>query len=297
MESQGITFTIFTPTYNRARLLPVLFKSLCQQTHRDFEWVIVDDGSEDNTAAVINEFKLRADFPITYAVQEHGGKHKAINLGVRLARGEFFGIADSDDYFTPSALEVCARYYSGIPEDQKGRFVGMTGLCATPAGELIGSRFPSDVFDSDSVGLCARRIQGDKAGFLRTSIMRRFPFPEHLGSFVTESLVWNRIADQYSTRYFNEVIMVRDYQPNGLSAHSRKIRIGAPLAATRYYLEFVSMKRPMPIDVLLRYYSNYVRFSFHANISFAEQISAAPSKMLYALSAPLGWVAYRFDQY
>lgn len=297
MSSQEITFTVFTPTYNRARLLPTLYKSLREQTRRDFEWVIVDDGSDDDTAAIVNELRHRANFPVTYAIQDHGGKHKAINFGLQLARGSFFGIADSDDYFTSSAIETCARHYSEIPDNEKEQFVGMTGLCATPEGELVGSKFPSDVFDSDALELTAHRIQGDKAGFLRTDIMRQFPFPENLGSFVTESLVWNRIAKRYSTRYFNEVIMIRDYQRDGLSAHSLKIRMDAPVAARQYYFEFISMGRRMPMDVMLRYYSNYVRFSFHAGVPFAQQFFSSPSKMTCAASAPVGWAAYVFDKF
>ena len=298
MSSQDFTYTVFTPTYNRARLLPVLYRSLRAQTFRDFEWVIIDDGSDDDTAAVVKDFEATANFPITYVVQEHGGKHKAINLGVRLARGKFFGIADSDDYYTADALELCAKHYADIPNQKKDQFVGMTGLCATPAGELIGSKFPFQVFDSDAVDLVAWRVSGDKAGFLRTDIMRQFPFPEDLGSgFVPESLVWNRIALLYSTRFFNEVVMICDYQPNGLSAQSVQLRMRTPLAARQYYLEFVAIKRSMPIDISVRYYSNYVRYSLHGDVSFKNQFSSVPSKALYVASVPLGWALYLLDKY
>jgi glycosyltransferase involved in cell wall biosynthesis len=297
MSPQKITFTVFTATYNRARLLPVLFKSLCEQTRSDFEWVIVDDGSDDDTAAVVNGFRHQANFPVIYAVQEHGGKHRAINFGLRLARGYFFGIADSDDFLTPTAIETCAKHYSDIPDSRKDQFVGITGLCATSTGELIGTEFPSDVFDSDALALSAHRVQGDKAGFLRTDILREFPFPENLGSFVPESLIWNRIARRYSTRYFNQVIMMCDYQPDGLSARSLRIRMNSPVASRQYYYEFISMGRQMPMDIMLRYYSNYVRFSFHAGVSLSQQVSASPSKAICAASAPVGWAAYVVDKF
>jgi glycosyltransferase involved in cell wall biosynthesis len=290
-------FTVFTPTYNRARLLPVLFQSLCQQTCRDFEWVIVDDGSEDDTAALVKEFERTANFPITFVIQEHGGKHKAVNLGLQLARAEFFGIADSDDYYTPEALERCSQHYAEIPAYQKDRFVGMTGLCATPAGELIGSSFPTKVFDSDALGLVASRVHGDKAGFLRTKILRQFPFPEDLGSFVPEGLIWNRIARQYSTRYFNEIVMIREYQPGGLSARITQLRMDAPRAARQYYLEFLCNQRRMPLDVALRYCCNYVRFSLHAGERLHDQLSRVTSKELYIAAAPLGWALYVLDKY
>lgn len=290
-------FTVFTATYNRADFLPGLFQSLCQQTCRDFEWVIVDDGSDDDTAGVVHRFDCTADFPITYEVQKHSGKHTAINLGVQLARGRFFGVADSDDYYTPDALEHCLYQYVQIPVRKRHRFVGMTGLCATPAGKLIGSKFPTQVFDSDALGLVAYRVQGDKAGFLLTNILKRFPFPEDLGSFVPEGLIWNRIARHYSTRYFNEIVMVRDYQPNGLSARITPLRVNAPLASRQYYLEFVANQRQMPFDVALRYCSNYVRFSLHAGERLHDQLSSIESKGLYIAAAPLGWTLYLLDKY
>ena len=91
--------TVFTPTYNRAKLLPRLYKSLQEQTNKDFEWVIVDDGSTDNTKEVIDNIitQQENDFPIRYFYKENGGKHTAINQGAKEAKGELFFIADSDD--------------------------------------------------------------------------------------------------------------------------------------------------------------------------------------------------------
>lgn len=292
-----LTFTVFTPTYNRAHLLPVLFKSLCQQTLRDFEWIIVDDGSHDNTRQVVDGFRQMALFPIRYFIQEHGGKHKAINLGVQLTKGTFFGIADSDDYYTDDALEKCLRYYEQIADTQKAQFAGMTGLCVTKRGQLIGAPFPEPVFDSNALTLVAKRIGGDKAGFLRTDVMKQFPFPEDLGTFVPEGLIWNRIARRYKTRYFNDVVMVRDYQVDGLSARIAQLRITAPEASRRYYLEFLHSKQPLPVDVAVRYCSNYVRFSLHKAIDLSEQLSYVPSTTLCLAAVPIGFALYCRDKY
>jgi len=294
--SYAFTFTVFTPTFNRARLLPTLFESLCAQTYRDFEWLIVDDGSNDDTADVVTAFRATAEFPVTYILQAHGGKHKAVNTGVRRARGRFFGIADSDDAYTANALELCARHFAEIPEAEKHRFVGMTGLCATPDGTVIGTRFPADVFDSDALGLVARRVRGDKAGFLRTDVMEQFPFPEDVGPFVTEGLVWNRIARRYSTRYFNQIVQVRDYQRDGLTARSAELRMRSPIAARQYYQELMSNGQRMPLDVRLRHSVNYVRFSFHEGRTLREQYASAPRKGDFVTSAVLGYALYEVDR-
>ena len=93
------TLTIFTPTYNRAKFLPRAFEALKRQTLKDFLWMIIDDGSTDNTEDVINEFKKKSKFPIRYIKQSNNGKHIAFNRAVEVAQGEFFATVDSDDDF------------------------------------------------------------------------------------------------------------------------------------------------------------------------------------------------------
>ncbi len=108
-------FTVFTPTYNRAHTLHRVFGSLCAQTLRDFEWLVVDDGSTDDTAALIAGWATAADFPIRYFRQDHSGKHIAHNLAVREARGQFFMSLNSDDACVPQALERIAYHWTTIP--------------------------------------------------------------------------------------------------------------------------------------------------------------------------------------
>lgn len=104
--------TIFTPTYNRAELLPRLHKSLQEQTNKNFEWIVVDDGSTDNTKEVIENIILQQenDFPIRYFYKENGGKHTAINRGVREANGDLFFIVDSDDILTFNSVELISIF-------------------------------------------------------------------------------------------------------------------------------------------------------------------------------------------
>ena len=124
--------TVFTPTYNRAKLLPRLYESLCEQTYRGFEWLIVDDGSKDDTCEVVESFMNRNDnengnnnFPIRYIYQENGGKHRAINHGVREAKGELLLIFDSDDSLPDNSLELITKVYSQIKDDES--FGGVCG--------------------------------------------------------------------------------------------------------------------------------------------------------------------------
>ena len=106
--------TVFTPTYNRAHLLQMLYDSLCKQTFNDFEWLIVDDGSKDDTESVVNTFIAEDRLDIRYIKQSNGGKHRAINRGVAEANGDLFFIVDSDDYLSNNGLELIEYYYEQI---------------------------------------------------------------------------------------------------------------------------------------------------------------------------------------
>src|SRR5688572_23550113 len=105
MPSRAYTFTVFTPTHNRAHTLQRVYDSLRGQTFRDFEWLIVDDGSKDGTDRLAAAWARSADFEIRYRRQPNRGKHVAFNAGVRDARGELFLPLDSDDACVPRALE------------------------------------------------------------------------------------------------------------------------------------------------------------------------------------------------
>ena len=135
-------FTVFTPTYNRARTIERVYRSLAAQAFRGFEWVVVDDGSTDGTRELVEAWKAEASFPIRYEWQENRGKHIASNKGIALARGELFITADSDDEFPPTALETFKRVWESIPEAERPGFAGAAGLCVDQRGRLVGDRFP-----------------------------------------------------------------------------------------------------------------------------------------------------------
>ena len=216
-------FTVCTATFNRAHTLHRVFDSLKAQTFQDFEWLVIDDGSADDTRTLVARFKDSATFPIRYEFQENLGKHVAVNHGAKLARGEFFIIADSDDAFPSDAFEIFLDSWNSIPQTQRAEFTGVTGLCANDIdGAVIGDRFPEDVFDTTSSDLFYRHdIGGEKWGFHRTSVIRNHPFPVREGTrFIAESLVWNKIAKKYKTRFINRV--VRIYSQNSTDQLTRR---------------------------------------------------------------------------
>lgn len=200
-------FTVFTPTYNRAHTLHRVYDSLCAQTLRDFEWLVVDDGSTDSTAELIASWAKTTNVPIRYFKQDHSGKHIAHNLAICEARGQFFLPLDSDDACAPTALERMAYHWNTIPNCERMLYSGIDGLCSDQHGDIVGDRFPSNPFDTTlRERRYVHRIRGEKWGSTLTEIIRRFPFPELVGTqFTPEGSVWLEIAKTYKIRCVNEI--------------------------------------------------------------------------------------------
>lgn len=219
-------FTVLTPTYNRANYLWDLFHSLQRQTFRDFEWVIVDDGSMDNTAEVIAQMQGKEHFfPIIYKKTTNGGKHRAWNYGVNLASGELIFGCDSDDYLTDDALEVTDKVEKTISSDEKAHFAGVCGLRGYRNGDEVGNSFQyRDVLDMTYLERLQNNILGDKAEVLYRSVWKQYHFHEFDGeNFLTEATTLLRMADAgLKIRFFNRIIRTTEYLPDGLSANSKE---------------------------------------------------------------------------
>lgn len=225
-------FTVFTPAYNRGYIIEQLYDSLCRQTFRDFEWIVVDDGSTDNTEEVMQQLMTRDHFfPIIYRKQPNGGKHRAWNRGVELASGELFFGCDSDDYLTDDALEIADRIERSIPEDEKGSFAGICGLKAFKNASVVGKTFgDSEYKDITHLERIKHNVLGDKSEIIYTEVWKKYKFYEFDGeNFITEATSLNRMAaDGLKIRYFNDVVKIVEYLPDGLSANPWSRFISSP---------------------------------------------------------------------
>lgn len=258
--------SILTPTYNRGKLLLSLYESLKNLTFEDFEWLIVDDGSEDDTEQYalswIAHNIQNAEFPIRFIKKSNGGKHTAINRGVREANGELILILDSDDTLPADSLATIAHYY----EQCKGYkdCAGVCGLMAHHDGQLIGTGFPKEpMYESALQFRYAEEgnVTGDLLEVYKTSVMREFPFPEiENEKFCPESLVWNRIANKYKLFCFNKVIYYRDYLEGGLTSKIVRIRMNSPIASTMTYAEMLDYN--ISLKWKIRSAINYWRFKY-----------------------------------
>jgi len=294
-QSYQYTFTVFTPTFNRAHTLHRPYESLLAQTFKDFEWLIVDDGSTDNTKGLIEKWQSEAEFPIRYIYQENRGKHVAFNRGVKEAKGDLFLTFDSDDACVPEALREFKYYWDNIPPEKREDFSGVTALCQDEHGNVIGKEFSSDVMDVSPIVMNFKdNVYGEKWGFHKTKILRRYPLPEISDEkFIPEGVVWNRIALKYKVRFLNKKLRIFEYRPDGLTSSSLKIRARNPLGSRLYYKEFIAL--PLPIRKKIKNIINYIRFSLHAKTPLRRIVLESQLKGLIAVLLAAGWVFFRID--
>lgn len=249
--------TIFTPTYNRAYILEKAYKSLQYQSDKRFEWIIVDDGSNDNTKSLVQKWQAENNiFEIKYYFQKNSGKHIAINNGIEFAKGRVFLILDSDDYLRNDAVEIIIKYVDTI--NIKMHYGGVVGNRAYFDGEIIGSTFDGKYKDLTFFEREKNGITGDKAEVFFTDILRQYKFPKFANEkFCTEALVWNRIAkDGWVFRFFNENIYYTEYLDDGLTKKYWKLMYHNPKQAYVYYKEllksnlYISIKRKIKIKIM-----------------------------------------------
>ena len=289
-------FTVFTQTYNRAVTLQRPYDSLCAQTFRNFEWLVVDDGSSDETPDLIETWRRKADFPVRYLRQVNLGKPSAFNLGVNQAQGELFLNLDSDDGCTPNALERLLHHWDSIPGDVKPKFSAVTALCQDQHGRLVGTPYPKDILDSDSIELSYKyKVKGEKFGFQRTDILKQFPFPvdpEH--KFVSESVVWMAISRRYKTRFVNETLRtywIDDGASDHLTTLRREVVYGRAACHRMILNELIDWLPRAPRE-LLQSAVNFSRYSFDQNIGLARQfgqIKPLTARLLWLASMPVGY--------
>lgn len=295
------TFTVFTPTYNRAGTLPVVYESLCGQTFSDFEWVIVDDDSEDNTAALVDEWKREAEFPIRFHVQDQSGKHIAINRGVDLAAGRFLVELDSDDTIRPEALERFAEIWTEIPPSKRDRVLGVNALSEGQDGNVIGDEFPKDGMFADYFELRYKfTVQGEGIGFVRTDVMDQYRFPEISGvRYIPESYIWSQIADDGYLKYCKNDVLgtyrIADDTEDQLTQSSNLRDSRAFVLWHRHRLNTHLnwfMEEPQPFFVSA---AGYVKHSVATGIGLREQVKNLNSweaRLLWAICLPVGLLVY-----
>lgn len=274
-ESHTPRITIFTPTYNRAYILPRLYESLVAQTCRDFEWIVADDCSTDDTEVLLNRWAAEGRINMRcFRTTRNSGKHAAINRGVAEARTPWFFIVDSDDHLTEDAVEWAVRLTDKAAANPE--IGGISGTRIHLDGTRIGSPASFDDLECLPIELTLKYgITGDMAEIWRTDVLRSLPFPVFEGEkFCPEALIWFRISDRgLRVRYYCHPTYICEYLGDGLTASIVSQRARSPKASALYYSEMAhrpSISTAQHIKAAI----NFWRFARGSLASRIRQIGA-----------------------
>lgn len=287
------TITVFTPTYNRAELLKNAYESLKKQTVKDFEWLIVDDGSTDDTKQVVESFISEKILDIKYIYQENRGQYFAHNTAAKYAESELFTFLDSDDVYLDNTIEILLSYFNQIKLDDS--FAGIAGLKAGRNGKIVGGNVDYDVLDCTVIDFRYKyKYKGDKLESFRTSLIKQFLFPIYEGKYVPNALIWNRISNKLKIRYFAKVVEYYELSSDSMSYTIIQNRRSTPDAYLLYYSEL--SKYDIPFYFKLRSAINFWRFAVCSKKSFKEKLSYMES-WKNILAIPLGYLCYYIDNF
>ena len=270
--------TVFTPAYNRAKELVRLYDSLLTQDYTDFEWLIVDDGSADNTKEVVDGMINEGKINIRYIFQENRGKSMAVNHGIDEAAGDMFFCIDSDDFFLPNVLARVAAECEKIKDDPT---IAGLGFLHYHVGntDVVGTALPTDGMVDTSYNVYNKHgVTGDKQLVFKTSVMREYKFPEYPGEkFVPEVLIYNRISQRYKMVFFNTPIVYKEYLASGYTAGYFRLCKRNPKAQCLYYQELYALQ-PSLYNA-----AAYDMYCMYAGKKMAEAIKAHPAPLVAAL--------------
>ena len=280
------TLTVFTPTYNRAHLLPRLYESLKNQTSKDFVWMVVDDGSVDGTSELIANFQMEHAIEIVYLFQQNQGMHGAHNTAYANIATALNTCIDSDDLMPQNAVQLIVEKWRGAEYQEK--LAGIVGLDADLEGNLIGTPFSVPYTTLEDFYMNGGR--GDKKLVYRTAVMNQYPpYPLFAGEKYVGLAYKYLLADQeYQLLTLNETLVLVDYQEGGSSMNMYRQYFNNPRGFAFIRKQgMVLSKSPKRrwMDAV-----HYVASSILSkNIHF---ISESPKKLMTLIAVPAGMILY-----
>lgn len=281
-----VLLTVFTPAYNRANTLPRTYESLCKQDCKDFVWLIVDDGSTDNTADLVESWQKKDNgFEIQYIYKENGGMHTAHNTAYENIFTELNVCIDSDDKMAPGAVSKIKSIWQKIRD--KG-YAGIVALDSDFSGNIIGKGFPRDMVDTTLGGYYAAGGAGDKKLIYRTDVINSVPpYPVFPGErYVGLVYKYTLIDQKYKLFVLDEVVCEVEYQVDGSTGTMWKQYLKNPQGFA--FLRKVSMQYPISKKRLIQDCIHYCSSSQIARNK--HYIQESPRKLLTVLCTPLGWL-------
>ena len=272
----NVEITVFTPTYNRAYIINRLYESLQRQEIHNFEWLVVDDGSVDETEELFRTWmNNESKFPIRYYKKKNGGKCRAINFALDLAKGKLFFVVDSDDYLTDDALKKIIAWEKSLPKDEK--YCGVAGNLGMSSNFTPNTLFETDYYDGTLLDRY-RNIDGERALAFFTEIHKKYRYPEYSGEkFMTEAVIYNRMAnDGYKMRFYNDIVWIYEYRSDGLTKAGNSLFLNNPIIANNVEAIFqkglsANELKKMKVLVMIMTFNSALSFP---NSVFSSMITA-----------------------
>ena len=283
--------TILTPTYNRKDLLCNLYESLKSQICKDFEWLVVDDGSADGTEQLVEDLIKQSEITIRYLRKENGGKHTALNLGISNIESPLTFIVDSDDTLTPDAVGTILSVHEKYGKND--RLCGYAFLRQYPDGKINGKLFAKDELIDNyiNVRINSDDTLADKAEVFFTECLKRFPFPVYNGEkFLGEDIVWIRMARLYDMVHINKAVYISNYLEDGLTRGRRIHNIASPLGCMNRAAEFIG--KDIKFKYRIKGCLQYIVYGKFAGYGFGELIRSSKDKFLTVLLFVPGSILY-----
>ena len=277
--------TVFTPAYNRAHTLPRTYESLCRQDCKDFVWLVVDDGSSDNTAALVRSWQEQENgFEIRYLYQENGGMHTAHNAAYEVIDTELNVCIDSDDCLADGAVKKILDKWCSVKDLG---YAGIIGLDADLDGKLIGKGFPDGLAETTLTGYYAAGGSGDKKLVYRTDVIKQYPpYPVFEGEkYVALAYKYRLIDQDYKLAVLDEVLCNVEYQPDGSSGTMWKQYLRNPKGFAfwrKVCMQYPESKKRLLVDCI--HYCSSSQIAHNRNY-----IQESPRKLLTVLCTPVGW--------
>ncbi|MFK5882354.1 MAG: glycosyltransferase family 2 protein [Sulfurospirillum sp.] len=301
-------FTVFTPTFNRAYTLQRVFDSLMSQTirHCDFEWILINDGSTDNTDDLVKKFSSQANFDIRYIKQENKGKNYCHNKAIKLAKGELFLILDSDDAIIPKCMNVFWKYWKKLDDATRKDIYGINCLCKDGnTGLLIGKNIQDGIIENAFKWKHKNKIYFETWGALNIKLFKQYLFPEADEiKFIPEAYIWDKVNQNRKIFSINETLRIIYHQNDGFSKniinsyknHAKGRYIYHKMVIDELFWDLIKIN---PIR-LLKDFIQFGRIGLHSNYNFKKMLKDINNnykRIIFFLVLPISLYLFKKDQY
>ena len=286
----NIRLTIFTPTFNRGYCLGKVYASLKQQKNKQFQWVLMDDGSSDNTEELAKAWEKDADFRLIYLKQENQGRFAAFNNAENYFEGELTIIVDSDDVLLPGAVD---KILSKWDEVKHGDYCGLVAHYENASGDILGTEFPRKLeFEKLSVLYDKYRVKGDKVLVFRTDILTLFKYPIYEGErFGGDAIVFNLCCDIAPLYIFPEKLIHLESQADSITNNLLRYHLNSPNGMREKYNDDLRLEKYNKVSIL-KHAVGYIAFSYLTGKSWRYVWRTANNRMACLLMSIPGFIYY-----